>query len=555
MSSSERGLRQGALGGFDSVVMAVAGSAPAYSIAATTAVLIGAVGLASPAALLYSAIPMLGIAWAFNYLGRADVNAGASYSWVGRALHPSLGFLSGWALVVSATIFMVAGSLPAGQLTLSLFSEDLANNTALATTVGAVWFLLMVGLVMAGVTVTARAQWIMTGLEVALLVVFAIIGFTRLSDGAGADFSWSWFGFHNFGGISGFAAGALVAAFYFWGWGWDVTANFNEETEGRGRRAGFGGLVGVLTVFVLFELFTILTSVLLPAEEIDGNAGNVLARLGEVILPGPGGKLLIIAVMLSTIATLETTLIQVSRSLFAMGRDHAADRLRPRARDPPHAGLRDRHRRRRLADPVRPLELPGHGGRRAVRRDQRDRPADRDLLRPGGAGRGAGLPPGAVPVGVQPDLHRDLAAGRCGLHVLDLRRGAAHARHDHQGRRHRGTGARADPDDLVLAQGSGLLPHPTAGDLRRPRGRLPGAALGHRGRSRHARTGLAPAGTSPAPPSAGRGRRSSSSHLPEGSDDTRQHGGARDLLRLLHHRRASAPELDEAGAAAIAAEH
>src|SRR3954467_13595137 len=77
MSSSERGLRQGALGGFDSVVMAVAGSAPAYSIAATTAVLIGAVGLASPAALLYSAIPMLGIAWAFNYLGRADVNAGA----------------------------------------------------------------------------------------------------------------------------------------------------------------------------------------------------------------------------------------------------------------------------------------------------------------------------------------------------------------------------------------------------------------------------------------------------------------------------------------------
>ncbi|MBW8766569.1 MAG: APC family permease [Geodermatophilales bacterium] len=320
MSSSERGLRQGALGGFDSVVMAVAGSAPAYSIAATTAVLIGAVGLASPAALLYSAIPMLGIAWAFNYLGRADVNAGASYSWVGRALHPSLGFLSGWALVVSATIFMVAGSLPAGQLTLSLFSDDLANNTALATTVGAVWFLLMVGLVMAGVTVTARAQWIMTGLEVALLVVFAIIGFTRLSDGAGADFSWSWFGFHNFGGISGFAAGALVAAFYFWGW--DVTANLNEETEGRGRRAGFGGLVGVLIVFVLFELFTILTSVLLPAEEIDGNAGNVLARLGEVILPGPGGKLLIIAVMLSTIATLETTLIQVSRSLFAMGRDN-----------------------------------------------------------------------------------------------------------------------------------------------------------------------------------------------------------------------------------------
>jgi amino acid transporter len=321
MTSTEPGLRQGALSGFDSVIMAVAGNAPAYSIAATTAVIIGAVGLASPAALLYSAIPMLGIAWAFNYLGRADVNAGASYSWVGRALHPALGFLSGWAVVVSATIFMVAGSLPAGQLTLSLFSEDLANNTALATTVGALWFLLMVGLVIAGVTVTAKAQWIMTGVEVTLLVVFVIIGLARLGgDRAGADFSWSWFGLSGFGGLSGFAGGALIAAFYFWGW--DVTANLNEETEGRGRRAGLGGLVGVLFVFVLFELFTVLTNMLLTPAEIEGNSGNVLARLGDVILPGPGGKLLIVAVMLSTIATLETTLIQVSRSLFAMGRDN-----------------------------------------------------------------------------------------------------------------------------------------------------------------------------------------------------------------------------------------
>ncbi|MGZ4623334.1 MAG: APC family permease, partial [Blastococcus sp.] len=301
MIRRDGGLRQGALGGADSVVMAVAGSAPAYSIAATTAVLVGAVGLASPAALLYCAIPMLGIAWAFNYLGRADVNAGASYSWVGRALHPSLGFISGWALIVSATIFMVAGSLPAGSLTLSLFSDSRANNTALVTLVGACWFLLRVGLVIAGVTVTAKAQWIMTGIEVTLLVLFGVLAFAH-GAGAGSHFSWSWFGFGGFGGISGFAGGALVAAFYFWGW--DVTANLNEETEGGGRKAGLGGLIGVVLVFLLFEVFTIATNVLLTPKEIDSNAGNVLARLGEVVWPGAGGKVLIVAVMLSTIATL-----------------------------------------------------------------------------------------------------------------------------------------------------------------------------------------------------------------------------------------------------------
>lgn len=319
MVTKQAGLRRGALGGVDAVVMAVAGSAPAYSIAASTAILIGAVGLASPAALLYCALPMLGIAFAFNYLSRADVNAGAAYSWVGRALHPALGFLSGWALIVSATIFMVAGSLPAGSLTLSLFSDSLANNTALVTVIGAAWFLLMVGLVIAGVTVTAKAQWVMSGVEVLLLVLFAVLGFAHAGGGAGTDFSWSWFGLGGFSGVGGFAAGALVAAFYFWGW--DVTANLNEETEGAGRKAGVGGLLGVVVVFLLFEVFTVLTNMLLTPEEIDGNAANVLARLGDVVWPGPGGKLLILAVMLSTVATLETTLIQVSRSLFAMGRD------------------------------------------------------------------------------------------------------------------------------------------------------------------------------------------------------------------------------------------
>jgi amino acid transporter len=122
-----------------SIVMAVAGSAPAYSIAATTAALVAAAGLASPAALLWCGLPMLGIAWAFAYLGRADVHAGAAYSWVGRALHPVLGFFSGWALVVSATIFMVAGALPAGAATVALINPSQANNVMLVTGIGAIW--------------------------------------------------------------------------------------------------------------------------------------------------------------------------------------------------------------------------------------------------------------------------------------------------------------------------------------------------------------------------------------------------------------------------------
>ncbi|MBC2905527.1 APC family permease [Streptomyces cupreus] len=312
-----RGLQAGALGTFDTVVMAVAGSAPAYSLAATTAVLVGAVGTASPAALLYCAIPMLGIALAYSYLGRIDVNAGASYSWVGRTLHPFLGFLSGWALVVSATIFMVAGSLPAGSMTLALFDEELAENTALSTVVGAAWFLLMLLVVLGGARLTVRAQIIMSGVELALLALFAVLAVFH-TDNARV-FDWSWLGFGQFDGVSGFASGALIAAFYYWGW--DVTGNLSEETRNSRRTAGLAGLIGVGVVFLLFEVFTIAVNIILSSGQIHANEANVLAVLGEEIWPGWGGKLLIVAVMLSTVATLETTLIQVTRSLFAMGRD------------------------------------------------------------------------------------------------------------------------------------------------------------------------------------------------------------------------------------------
>ncbi|MDT0478833.1 MULTISPECIES: APC family permease [Streptomyces] len=315
--SRGRGLQANALGTFDTVVMAVAGSAPAYSIAATTAVLVGSVGLASPAALLYCAIPMLGIALAFSYLGRIDVNAGASYSWVGRTLHPFLGFVSGWALVISATIFMVAGSLPAGSMTLALFDQDLADNTALSTVVGAAWFVLMLLVVLGGARLTVRAQLVMSGVELAILALFAVLAFFHT--GNARAFEWSWLGFGHFDGMQGFASGALIAAFYYWGW--DVTSNLSEETRNSRRTTGLAGLIGVGIVFLLFEVFTIAVNVILTSKQIEDNDANVLAVLGEEVWPGWGGKLLIVAVMLSTIATLETTLIQVTRSLFAMGRD------------------------------------------------------------------------------------------------------------------------------------------------------------------------------------------------------------------------------------------
>jgi amino acid transporter len=322
----EHRLRGGVLGLFDSVVMGVAGSAPAYSIAATTTAMFGAVGFGGPAALLYVGFFMFGIVFAFNYLSRHDQSAGASYSWVRRAIHPALGWLSGWAVFISALIFMVIATFPAGSSLLSLFSDSAAASTGWVTFFGAIFFLLMVGAVAAGVTVTVRVQIIMSVIEVVLLVIFALLAFVHAHHYV--NFTWSWFlpSIFNDGTGSGFqmatfTSGALLAAFYYWGW--DVTANLNEETSNAKKTSGAGGLLGALIVFLLFELFTIGSNMALSTGQMtnENNAANILQVLGQNIAPGTPGKLIVVAVLLSTVATLETTLIQVTRTLFVMGRD------------------------------------------------------------------------------------------------------------------------------------------------------------------------------------------------------------------------------------------
>ena len=315
--SHEHKLAPNVLGLFESAVMGVAGSAPAYSIAASTALLVGAVGLAGPAALLYCGIAMFGIVFAFNYLGRTESNSGATYAWVRRGLHPALGYIAGWSLLMCSSIFMVAATLPAGSSFLGLFSEKLSNSKGWVTLFGTFFFLLMVAAVAFGVTITAKVQVIMSTIEVGLLALFAILAIfhgTKVH-----TFSWHWFSPSSFGTSQKFFAGALVAAFYYWGW--DVTANLNEETKGSHKTPGQGAIIGMFITFLLFEVFTIGSNMVLSDKDITDNSANILGVLGQKVWPGTPGKLIVVAVLLSTVATLETQLIQVTRTMFSMGRD------------------------------------------------------------------------------------------------------------------------------------------------------------------------------------------------------------------------------------------
>ena len=330
-------LRGNVLSSFDSALIAVAGTAPANSIAVSTGALIAAVGFYGPGALLLGAGVMFGLAIAYYYLNAWRADAGAGYAWVGRALNPQLGFLAGWSILVANTIFMVAGSLPAASATLDLFAPRLTSNVAAVTGVGAIWFLLINVVVLVGIRTTAYFQRVVTGIEILGLAVLAAIGIVKgLTHAHAASFTPVWFSPWPPQGFAGVTAGALVALFYFWGW--DVTANLSEETVDRNHAPGIGGLRGMFILLALFIAVQVGMQLLLPLQTIAAAGSNLLTVFANAILPRPWSDVSVIIVIVSTIGTLEASLLVVSRTLLSMSRDRVISErfaaLNPRYQTP-----------------------------------------------------------------------------------------------------------------------------------------------------------------------------------------------------------------------------
>ena len=301
--------------------MGVAGSAPGYTIAVTTAVLLGVAGTLSPGALIIFAVPMLGIAVAFRELNALETNAGAAFQWTSVHFGKFWGYFSGWSLLVASMIFMVTGSLPLATASLDFIDPALAQHVVLSTAVATVWFVLIAIVLIIGIEVTSRVQIVMTGVELVILTAVATGAFVHAAKfGAANAFSWSWFGFGD--SASSFANTALIVVFFYWGW--DVTANLAEETSNGKENAGLGGFLSIFVTIAYYLAFVFAALFLFSVTKASGLSTNIIYDIAvEAGFGRTGGLLASAAVILSSIATLETTMLQFSRTLFAMGRDGA----------------------------------------------------------------------------------------------------------------------------------------------------------------------------------------------------------------------------------------
>src|SRR5579864_443850 len=121
-------LKPDAIGIAQATVIGMATSAPAATVAISLAAFAAATAYASGPILLIAAIPMLIIANAYRRLNLWSANCGASFEWVGRAINPYLGFLTGWLMIVTYIVGTVAGVIVLGPSVLAVTGAESAGT-------------------------------------------------------------------------------------------------------------------------------------------------------------------------------------------------------------------------------------------------------------------------------------------------------------------------------------------------------------------------------------------------------------------------------------------
>jgi amino acid transporter len=316
---------------FDATAVAVSSVAPAYSLASTMSavVVVVGIGLAAPSMIVLSFVFVIFIALSYFHLNRRNPNCGASYSWLSQVAHPAVGWFNGWVQIATSVIFCTTAPLLAGAYTLQFLHQAFHAVSANAYTnpndiavLAACYLALITFICVYGIRWTTNAQWVMVCIEYIAVLGFSVGGIIKVLVSHpvhSISFSLGWlnpFHVHSFTAV---AFGLSLGVFFFWGW--DTALNLTEETKDSSRIPGKAGLVSMWLLLFVFVLNFVAAEMLLGPKAVANQGSNVLFYFGQQLAGGWASYVMIFAVISSTIATTQTTLLPAARITYAMARD------------------------------------------------------------------------------------------------------------------------------------------------------------------------------------------------------------------------------------------
>lgn len=332
---SRKGLPQGTVGVLGALVIGISVCAPAYTLTASVGPAASEVGYQTPAIFLVGFIPMLLVALGYRALNSAMPDSGTSFTWATRAFGPWIGWMAGWGLI-AATVLVLSNL--AGIAVEFLFQSlsivfgdpgiaDIAENRFVNILVCLGFMALATFISYRGMTSTKVFQYVTVFFQMAVMVWFVIamfVGAANPLNEVGQMPELSWFNPFEVPSFSALAAGVAVSIFVYWGW--DTVLTMGEETKSSKGRLSTESKAAMILVVILVVLY-VGTAAATVAYAGLGETGtglmnpaiaeNVFAALAHPVM-GPFAILLSLAILVSAMASINSTAISPARTLLAM---------------------------------------------------------------------------------------------------------------------------------------------------------------------------------------------------------------------------------------------
>jgi amino acid transporter len=320
-----KGLKTDAIGYISNLVIAIASTAPAYSLAATLGfvVAVAGVGVHAPAVLIVAFIPILFVSVGYRFFNLADPDAGTTFAWVTRAFGPQLGWINGWAIFLADIIVMASLAAIASNYTFLLFHSSGAPSNFWLIVGAVVWIAVMTWICHRGIELSARIQTFLLSLEIFTLALFVVVALIKVyanSPAHSIQVSGSWFNPFDLS-FTALIDGVLLGIFIYWGW--DSGVAVNEESRDRHRGPGKAAVVSTVILLLIYVSVAAAAQAYHGTTFLSNNSSDVLNALGKGVFGSGLDKLLIICVLTSASASTQTTILPTARTTLSMARWNA----------------------------------------------------------------------------------------------------------------------------------------------------------------------------------------------------------------------------------------
>ena len=321
-----KGLKKGSVSLVGAVSIGLAATAPAYSLTGALGHGAAEAGYQLPVVFIIAVVPMFFVALAYKHLTDAAPDAGTVFTWGSKAIRPHIGWIGGYALLLSSVLAGVgAAGITVNAITTALGLENSSNWVQMG--IAAAFILTTTALVARGAEESSRTTVLLTVIQYGGLILFAailVINVVRRDRNPSAEaFSWDWFNPFAIDSFAALLGGFLVAVFIFWGF--DAALSMSEETAGAPGQSGKSGITAIVITVITYVVIGVAALAFAgtdPTSSLslthEANIDDVFSAMAREAVGPQGAVAAALIIGLSAFSATISTVMSTVRSVLSM---------------------------------------------------------------------------------------------------------------------------------------------------------------------------------------------------------------------------------------------